>query len=382
MKKSYIIAVVLACALTIWVLGGYFMRTASSEAETGPQVAKTVPAMRVAVRTQQAEPVSKLVVAQGQAEPNRVVTIRAETMGQVAEILADEGSTVKTGDVIARIEENDRQAHIARAKARLLEQESAHEAAQALGKKGYQSQRQADQIYSSLQTAKAELEAAMIEFDRLEIKAPFEGSVLKVPVELGTYVDTNGEVATIVDNDPLVVSVQIPQQKISGIKVDQDATIEFATGQEREGKIRYVAARADEGTRTFRVEIELPNPDNEIRSGISAKATIPTGSVMAHFLSPAELSLNEAGMLGVKTVSQDNQVEFHEAKIVMSDAEGAWVTGLPPEARIITLGQGYVRIGEKIRIAEEDDGAGIASSSNSASASLTQGRVAEPTAAQ
>lgn len=360
------------------------MRTAGSEAETDPKIAKaakTVPAMRVSVRTQEAEPISKRVVAQGQSEPNRTVTVRAETMGQVAEILADEGSIVKTGDVIARLEENDRQAHIARAKARVREQESAYEAAEALGKKGYQSQRQADQIYSLLQTAKAEFQAAMIEFDRLEIKAPFEGSVLRVPVELGTYVDTNGEVATLVDNDPLVVSVQIPQQKISGIDVDREAAIHFATGQERTGKIRYVAARADEGTRTFRVEIALPNPDDEIPSGVSAKATIPTGSVMAHFLSPAELSLNEAGMLGVKTVGKDGKVEFHRAKIVMSDAEGAWVTGLPPKASIITLGQGYVRIGEKVQVAEEDDGTGKASS-KSASARLTAGGAAKPTAAR
>jgi len=347
-----------------------------------PAQSKVVPAMKVSVRTQEAKPVSQLVVAQGQAEPNRTVIVRAETMGQVSEILADEGSTVKSGDVIVRIEQNDRVARIERAKARVREQESAYEAAEALGKKGYQSRRQSDQIYSSLQTARAELEEAMMEFDQLEIKAPFEGAVLHSPVELGTYVEKNGEIATIVDNDPLVASVQIPQQKINAVKVGQPATVRFATGQEREGKIRYVAARADLGTRTFRVEIELPNADDAIPSGISAEATIPTRSVMAHFLSPAELTLNEAGSLGVKTVDKDSRVEFHEVKIVMSDAEGAWVTGLPATARIITLGHGYVQIGEKVEIAEEEtDGGGVASS-NDASAQLNTGSAAERTAAQ
>lgn len=382
MKKSYIIAAVLACALTTWVLGGYFMRTAGKEVETGPATTEMAQTMKVAARTQKAEPVSQIVVAQGQAEPNRTVTVRAETMGRVVEILADEGSTVEAGDVIVRLEENDRKARIDRAEARLREQESAFEAAQALGKKGYQTQRQSDQIYSSLKSAKAELEEAMIEFDRLEIRAPFEGAVLSCPVELGTYVDTNGEIATIVDNDPLVASVQIPQHNITALKVGQPASVRFATGQERDGKIRYVAARADLGTRTFRVEIELPNPDKAIPSGISAEAKIPTRSVMAHFLSPAELSLNEAGALGVKTVGDDDRVEFHEAKIVMSDAEGAWVTGLPPTARIITMGHGYVQIGEKVIVAEEEDGGGGIADAKAASARLTTGSVAEPTAAQ
>ncbi|ODR98654.1 hypothetical protein AUC68_09670 [Methyloceanibacter methanicus] len=381
MKKSYIIAAVLALALTAWVLGGYVLRTAGKEVATAPEDAKTLPAMTVSVRTQEAKPVAQVIVAQGQAEPNRTVTVRAETMGQVAEILADEGSAVAAGDVIVRLEENDREARIARAKARVREQQSAYDAAQALGKKGYQTQRQSDQIYSSLQTAKAELEEALIEFERLEIKAPFEGDVLSVPVELGAYVDTNGEIATIVDNHPLVVSVQITQQKITDLRVGQSASVSFATGQERQGKIRYIAARADQGTRTFRVEIELPNADGAIPSGISAEATIPTGSVLAHFLSPADLSLNEAGALGVKTVDDKDRVEFHEATIVMSDVNGAWVTGLPTKARIITLGHGYVQTGEKVQVADEDNSSGIASSTG-VSVDLTAGRSDEPTTAQ
>ena len=369
----------LALALSAWVLGGYFLRTVGKETESTPQAANTTPAMTVSIRTQEAKPVSQVVVAQGQAEPNRTVTVRAETMGQIAEILADEGSTVAVGDIIARLEANDRMARVERAKARVREQESAYEASQMLGKKGYHTQRQSDQTYSSLQTAKHELEEAMVELERLEIKAPFEGAVLSAPIELGAYVDVNGEVATIVDNDPLVVSVQITQQDITDLRVGQEASLTFATGQEAEGKIRYIAARADEGTRTFRVEVELPNPNGTIPSGISAEAKIPTGSVMAHFVSPAHLSLNDAGKLGVKTVDENNRVAFHEASIVMSDANGAWVTGLPPKARVITLGHGYVQIGEHVQVAEEQ---GSQDGSKETASRLTTGSINEPTAAQ
>ena len=291
MKKSYLIAVFFIFVLAAWVLGGYFLKSSSKEAALSPSVAESVPPMTVSVRTQEAKSVERFIVAQGQAEPNRTVTVRAETTGQVAELLADEGAIVSTGDVIARLEMNDLTARIERAKARVREQQSAFEASEALGKKGYQSQRQADETFSSLATAKAELEEAMIELDRTEIKAPFEGVVLSCPIELGAYVDVNGEVATIVDNHPLVVSLRITQQDISDLDVGQGATLTFATGQERKGKIRYIAPRADEGTRTFRVEVELPNSDGEIHSGISAEARIPTGSVMAHFVSPAMLSL-------------------------------------------------------------------------------------------
>lgn len=357
MKKSYLIAVFFVFVLAAWVLGGYFLKTSSKETAPAASGADSVQPMTVSVRTQEARSVERFIVAQGQAEPNRTVTVRAETKGQVDELLADEGATVRAGDVIARLEMNDLMARIVRAKARVREQQSAFEASEVLGKKGYHTQRKSDETFSALQTAKAELEEARIELERTEIKAPFEGVVLSSPIELGAYVDANGEVATIVDNDPLVVSLRITQQNISDLNVGQSASLTFATGQERDGKIRYIAPRADEGTRTFRVEVELPNSDGEIPSGISAEAKIPTGSVMAHFVSPATLSLNEEGKLGVKTV-EDNQVAFHEASIVMSDAEGAWIAGLPARARIITLGHGFVRIGEQVEIAEEEDSAG------------------------
>ena len=357
MNKSYLIAAVFTLGLAAWVVGGYVLKSSGTETPDAPAVANTAAPITVSVKTQDAKSVEQFIVAQGQAEPNRTVTIRAETKGQIAEILADEGATVAAGDVIVSLEANDRKAMLERAKARVQEQQSAFEASKTLGKKGYQTQRQADQTFSSLQTAKAELEEARIELERIDIKAPFEGVVLSSPMELGAYVDVNGEVATIVDNDPLVVSLRITQQSISDLKVGQSAALTFATGQQREGKIRYIAARADEDTRTFRVEVALPNPNGEILSGISAEARIPTGSVMAHFVSPAALSLNDEGKLGIKTVDEHDRVAFHPASIVRSSVDGAWITGLPVHARIITLGHGFAQIGEQVQVAEEEGSA-------------------------
>lgn len=354
MNRSYVIAAILTLGIAGWVVGGYALKSQGTAAgDAKPEVRAEAPPMTVAVQTQSATPVQQQIIAQGQAEPNRTVVVRAETAGQIGELLADEGVKVAAGDVIARLKINDRQARLDRARARLVQEQGAYEAAQTLGKKGYQTQRQEDQAYAALQTAKAELEEARIELEHTAIRAPFEGTLLTRPVELGTYVAVNGEIGTIVDNDPLVVRVDIAQQNISDVKAGQSAAVSFATGEKREGKIRYVAARADEGTRTFRVEIEVPNPDGKIPSGISAEARISTHSVMAHLVSPAALALNDEGVLGVKAVDENRKVTFHAAEIVRSEPSGVWVKGLPEQATIITTGQGFVRIGEVVRVAEE-----------------------------
>ena len=314
--------------------------------------------MRVSVREAKAQSVERHIVAQGHAEPNRTVTVRAETSGQVEKILKDEGAKVAAGDVVARLEVKDREALLERAKARVREQENAYEASQSLGKKGFQTQRRSDETFSALQTARAEMEEARIALEHTEVRAPFGGIVLTSDVEIGTYVEVNGQVATIVDNDPLVVRVQVPQHDISNVVVDRSAEITFATGEKREGKVSFVAPRADVETRTFRVEVEVANPDGKIPSGISVEARIPTGSVMAQFVSPAALSLNDKGVLGVKTVDNDNKVEFHAAQIVRSDVDGVWLTGLEDEERIITVGAGFVRVGEEVRPVLEKDTSG------------------------
>ena len=69
-------------------------------------------------------------------------------------------------------------------------------------------------------------------------------------------------------------------------------------------------------------------------------------------ISPAILSLNDQGKLGVRTVTVDNRVEFKEINILEDTKSGMWVSGLGEDARIITLGQEYVFQGQTVNVKE------------------------------
>lgn len=355
MNKSYLIAAGLALAVTLWMVAGHFTGAPRQESALEAESSQAPERMTVEVRIQQAKRIPRYIVAQGQSEPNRVVTVRAETVGRIAEVVAQEGRPVRAGDVLVRIEQNDREARLKRAEALVRERERAYEGANRLGEKGYQSQRLLDEAFSGLQSARAELEEIRLEIANTTIRAPFDGILEQRRVELGDYVAVNGEVATIVDNDPLVVSAQIAQQDIGKIALGDVAAVTFATGQSGEGRVRLIAPRAEAPTRTFRVELEVPNPESRIFSGTSATARLPTGTVLAHFLSPAMLTLSDAGELGVKTVTETDIVAFHPVSVVLSESNGLWVAGLPDEARIITVGQGFVREGEPVSVFLADE---------------------------
>src|SRR5690606_37368106 len=105
---------------------------------------------------------------------------------------------------------------------------------------------------------------------------------------------------------------------------------------------------------TFRTEIEIDNPGGTIPAGVSAEATIPIARVDAHFVSPAVLVLDEAGVLGVKTVDAANRAQFQPVTIVSATPEGLWVAGLPETVRLITVGHGFVAVGETVRVSLGD----------------------------
>ncbi|MEF8792124.1 efflux RND transporter periplasmic adaptor subunit [Thiohalorhabdus sp.] len=345
--RSIWIALVLALALVLWMLSGLL---GSPEPENGSQaLGPRDGPMTVAVREQSAEAVTRYLTNQGQTEADRLVTVKAETGGRVVEVAAEEGTRVAEGDLLARIAMNDRQARLREAEARVAQRESEYEAARNLGESGYQAQVRVSEAEAALASARARLAAIREDIANTEVTAPFAGFLEARKAEVGDVLASGSPVAVVADLDPLIVSVRIAQQRIGDVTEGTEAEIRLADGRSRTGTVRYLARTADAGTRTFRVEVAVPNPEAAVRAGLSAEVRIPVGEVSAHFVSPALLSLDDDGVLGIKTVTGDDRVAFHAVELVRAEPDGVWVTGLPQRARLITVGQGFAREGERVR---------------------------------
>ena len=104
---------------------------------------------------------------------------------------------------------------------------------------------------------------------------------------------------------------------------------------------------ADPATRSFPVEIEIPNVDGKLRAGISATATVKIATAPAQLLPQSVMTLDDDGVLGIRAV-EDGKVVFYPITIVNDTREGVWVTGLPLKLDIITVGQEYVEAGQKV----------------------------------
>jgi multidrug efflux system membrane fusion protein len=160
----------------------------------------------------------------------------------------------------------------------------------------------------------------------------------------------------VVALDPFLIVGRASEKDVGYITIGDTGWAKLTTGERVEGKVRFVAKSSDQATRTFRVELEVPNPNGAIRDGVTAEMHVAAATVEAHRISPAILSLDERGVMGVRIVDKDRRVRFVPVKIVADGTDGVWVSGLPHEVTIITVGQEYVTEGQEVIAVPEEKG--------------------------
>ena len=344
-SRSTWIAAFLVICIVAWMGSGVIL---PSE-DTAPTAQRSEPKpVSVAVTSSMAETVTQFYQAEGQALPDRDTVMRAETSGDVQEVLVRKGQDVEAGAVIARLDATGNAADLNRAAEELARAQREFDNAQSLRERGVATADRVSEARADLAASQAQLTAVREATDALVVTAPFSGRIETLDLDEGEFVSAGSEVGRIVDINPLTVAIQVPQQSLTRLSVNQTATVRFITGEVREGMVTFVGTSAASETRTFLAEIEVANDDGAIPAGISAEVIIPTGETTAHFLSPSIVSLNTEGDLGVKTVDADNVVAFFPIQIVKAQIDGIWVTGLPESVDVITVGQGFVNEGEVV----------------------------------
>ena len=384
MNKSMLIALCAVIALILWMLSGQLGskspdgEIAGNEAATDTDTARSseVVAMKVQTRRQSAKEVTREVIIQGQVEPIKIITIKSEATGSVDSISVVKGQRVEKDAVIVTMGTDNRNASLTVAQSSLVQARNEHAAATKLAKQGLQSQYNLEISAAKLESARAQVSAAELELDNTIIRAPLQGIVDELPIAEGDFVDRGNHIATLVDNSQLLITGQIPQQNIADVKLGTVATADLITGDTLTGTVQYVSSMADSATRSFRVEILVPSPPDRAMTGISAEIRIPAETLKAHLISPAILALDEDGTLGVKSVDEDSEVIFHPIEVIKTESSGAWVTGIPDNIDVITLGQGFVNAGEKVQAVREKPASGKPESGKPAS----ENAVSEPAA--
>ncbi len=348
------IAAAIALAVVLWLASGMLGDAETPENEAASETPRTEAArVKVKVRVSHAEPVVREAKVSGRTAPVRSVTVRAETSGRVAKVVAERGEEIAQNAVIVRLVPSDRSARLRQTKALREQRRLQYEAAKRLQKKGYQTKLDLAQAKANMESAKAEVEQIQEDLNHTVIRAPFTGILETRPLEEGDFVSVGDEVGRVIDQDPFIVVGHVSEDVIGFLETGQPGTAKLVNGEVKHGKLRYIATDSDAQTLTYLVELLVPNPDGRLISGASAEMRLPMEEVLAHEVEPAILTLNAAGEFGINTVGEDNHVQFHTADIVRNRDGKVWLAGLPESVRIITVGQGFVTTGDEVEATQE-----------------------------
>ncbi len=346
MKGSRIAAAIIILAATGWIASGHF-----GDARTPPPPAQAqaeTPRFRVAVLLIEVKPHQRSIVLSGRTEADKRATAVARATGIVVDLKVRRGSHVKTGDLVAVLSDEAREANVAQAKAKLEQRRSEYEAKMRLIRSGTIAALNQPQLEAELRAAEAVVAQMEAERNRGEVIAPVTGVVNEVPVEVGQALQVGATVAEVIALDPMLAVVEIAERQLGGVAVGDWAEVRLVTGQTTQGQVRFISRKASPQTRTYRVEIGVENRSGAIPDGVTAEVALRLAPVPAARIPRSALTFSGEGKLGVRAVDAADRVSFVPVTIVEDGQSELWLSGINGDLRVIVQGQDFVKEGELV----------------------------------
>ncbi len=361
LQGSKLLAFSLIVFAVLWISSGFLFPHQQPAVPVAQQVSET---FRVAVTTVNVEQYQPKLVLSGRTEADKKVAIVARTQAIVTELRVKRGDRVKAGDVLAILTDDGRNAQLQQARALVQQRKAEYEARTKLIEQGNLPKLDANAIASQLRAAEAALAQAEAEVERIRIVAPWDGVVDSVAAEQGQFLmlmpamgggaSGPNEIARMIALDPIIAIAEVSEKRVAGVKLGEEAELRLVSGEIVKGKVRYISKSASATTRTYRVDVEAPNPDHKIPDGITAEVAITMATVEATKVPRSALTFSAQGKLGVRAVNGESKVMFIPVELVDDAQQTMWVKGIPDGTRVIVQGQDFVRENQVVEAVTAD----------------------------
>jgi len=374
----------LACVGAAFV-AGYLPREAA-QAELEENTPKAGELLHVAVLPPKLLRKESEIVLPGSVEPLADTMLYPQANGYVKRFLVDIGAHVKEGQLLAEIETPALDQELDQAKAALVQAEATVKQTEAardysstslkryevLKPSGVASQQELDQRQSESLVSESNVAAAnaavsvqranirrlvkLLEFSR--VVAPFDGIITMRSIDKGTLV-TSGNTTPmfrLVATDPVRVFVQVPQDVAPTVSVGSTAEVTVREFPNRvfEGEVKHTAGALDMTTRTMTTEVRVPNPNDELLTGMYSNVSFKLKSPHTIYEVPGTALYNDSQGLRLATVDAQDHIRF--VKVTIDRDLGSTLqisSGLSGDERIVRLANASLTEGAQVRLQDE-----------------------------
>ena len=211
------------------------------------------------------------IEVRGNVQSRTNVYISAETMGQLTAVNVVEGQYVNKGQVLATIDSESIEKNIAEVETQLSFAKTVFEKRDRLWKQNIGTEIDYLQAKNNKESLEKSLETLNTQLEKTKIKAPFSGTIEVVPVSAGQIVQPGTQVAFLVSNQNMYIHAEVSEAYIGKFQKGDAVTVELPSlGQTFESTITTVGSVINQASRTFTVEVKLPNVKEYLKTNLVA----------------------------------------------------------------------------------------------------------------
>lgn len=303
------------------------------------------------------ESLASTLAVEGVVEPQVYLELAFGVDGVVSRLHVEEGEVFAAGAPIAELDLSEleravRDAHaaLARAEARLLEAELSRRAGEALPGAGL------DALQAERSRAERALVAAGDDLSGGVLRAPVPGIAVEMLAAAGEFAEGQRAVVRVADLSRVRVRAGLPPAQVARVRVGAEATVRSVhdPGRTYRGRVRGLAATVGDGVGSFSVEVEVVNPELRLRPQAAVQVELPIGPATQAHSVPLAAVLRGAGgrpfSFVVNGEGEDLRVGWRPVSLGPVHGERVVIGGLARGERVITRGQHFVTVGDRVRI--------------------------------
>ena len=332
-KRVIFFGAIIAIALAVYYGGGMVGGEEQKQAGGG---------IPVETYTVESKPLDVTIDAVGTLVANEMVTLRPEIAGKITDVLFTEGSPVKKGDALFKIDDRMARAELKQAESNLQLARLNHDRFRKLSSTGASTKLRFDEARAELGVNQANADLARTRLEYMTISAPFDGTVGLRRVSPGEYVNVGQELANFVSYDPMKVNFTIPETQASQLAVNQtiDLTVEALPGQKFQGVVFALDPQLDVNGRAVQLRATIPNSNNVLKPGFFARIQLIVARKEGALTVPESAIVPQGNVKQVFVVDAESKVQLVPVELGERLAGAVEVTsGLKVGDVVVTSGQ-------------------------------------------
>lgn len=347
--------------VVVGVIGGaVYMLQEKKAAELAAMSERAFPPAAVTVAEVAHETWRQTLFAVGSMAAEQGIDVVAPLPGSVIELKFESGQLVKRGQPLLAMDVGIQLAELEGLKAALELAEVQFERATRLRKEKQISQSDYDAAQSTLNEARAAVEAKRAYIVRKTVYAPFDGVLGIRMIGLGTYLEPGDPIVPLTMLDPIHVDYALPEHLLSRLSVGQmvEVSVPAWPGEKFAGRITAFDPDIDRATRNVKIRATLPNPDHRLRPGMFAEVwTIDARAREVLTLPQTAVTYSPYGDTVFVVIEQDGKVMVERRQVQTGEVREGRVevtAGAVSGDRVVAVGQNKLRNGMPVNVVPEE----------------------------